>query len=480
MRVPVPLSAQPKILMVASEATPFAKTGGLADVLGALSPTLRARGHETAILMPRYRTTDVRGMTLVYQDMRVSPGKVAYTVNVYRTIERDVAYYFTDCPELFDREGFYGDAAGDYPDNDVRFAVFCRAALTLIRHVFRPNVIHCHDWQSALVPIYLRSAMAGDPTYMALPTVLTIHNLGYQGLLPEESLERIGLDASLFTPDCLEFFGKVNLLMGGIRMSDAITTVSPTYAREIQTPELGFGLDGILGARADSVTGILNGVDYTQWDPATDPHIAAPYSESDLAGKRVDKADLLAAFGLAEDLDRPVIGMVTRLVSQKGFDLVEEIANDLMTENVALVVLGSGEPKYQDFLERLRASYPDRVGVRIGWDEALAHKIEAGADMLLMPSLYEPCGLNQIYSLRFGTVPIVRATGGLDDTIDDGTGFKFKEYTGVALLGAVRAALALYAARGGWTEMMRAGMRKDYSWTASAAQYSALYHRLSD
>jgi starch synthase len=471
---------KPKILMVASEATPFAKTGGLADVLGALSPTLRARGHETAILMPRYRTIDVRGMALIYQDLRVWLGPVAYRSDVYRTIERDVAYYFVDCPPLFDREGFYGDRAGDYPDNDVRFAVFSRVALTLMRHVFRPNVIHCHDWQAALLSVYLEKAMETDPTYMALPTVLTIHNLGYQGLFPPAALPRIGLDAGAFTPDCLEFFGKVNLLKGGIRMSDAITTVSPTYAREIQTPELGFGLDRDLRERAASLTGILNGVDYTEWDPATDPRLAAHYSADDLAGKRVCKSDLLGEFGLAANLERPVIGMVTRLVSQKGFDLVEETAAELMAEDLALVVLGSGEAKYQDFLERLKADYPDRVGVRIGWDEGLAHKIEGGADMFLMPSLYEPCGLNQIYSLRYGTVPIVRATGGLDDTIDDSTGFKFREYTGAALLASVRAALAAYAEPERWTAMMRAGMAKDYSWTASAAEYSALYHRLSD
>jgi starch synthase len=467
------------ILMVASEATPFAKTGGLADVIGALSATLAARGERVAVLMPRYRNISVRGMPLDYQDLRVWLGPASYTSNVYRAVERNVTYYLVDCPRLYDREGLYGNAAGDYPDNHIRFAVLSRVALTLVRHVVRPAVIHCHDWQAALVPIYLRTVFASDPTYMGIPVVLTIHNLGYQGLFPRGALGEVGLDRRLFTPECLEFFGKVNLLKGGILTSAAVTTVSPTYAREIQTPELGCGLDGVLRVREDAVTGILNGVDYTQWDPATDPRIAAHYSVNDLAGKRAAKADLLAAFGLPSDLDRPVIGMVSRLAGQKGFDLIAEAAEELMAEDVAFVVVGLGDPKYQAFLEALRAAHPEKVGVRIAYDDVLAHKIEAGADMFLMPSLYEPCGLNQIYSLRYGTVPIVRATGGLDDTIDGGTGFKFVEYTGQALMSAVRAALEAYRDRERWTAMMAAGMRKDFSWTASAARYAGLYQRLS-
>jgi starch synthase len=472
------LPNEPKILMVASEATPFAKTGGLADVIGALSPTLRARGAEVAVLMPRYRDMSVAGLPLVYQDLRVQLGSDLYTANVYQAVERDVPYFLVDCPALYCREGLYGDADGDYPDNDVRFAVFSRAALTMVRHVFRPNVIHCHDWQAALVPIYMRTLCGSDPTYMGLPVVLTIHNLGYQGLFPEESLLRMGLSPHLFTPERLEYFGKINLLKGGILLSDAVTTVSPTYAREIQTPELGFGLDGVLRARGGAVSGILNGVDYTQWDPATDPRIAVNYSAQNLEGKRFCKAALLAEFGLPAELDRPIIGMVSRLAGQKGFDLIEEAAADLMAEDLTFIVLGTGDPKYQEFLERLQAAHPAKVGVRIAYDDALAHKIEAGADMFLMPSLYEPCGLNQIYSLRYGTVPIVRATGGLDDTIDDSTGFKFREYTGEALMTAIRSALAAWRDRKRWTAMMLAGMRKDYSWTASAAQYDELYQRL--
>ena len=281
-------------------------------------------------------------------------------------------------------------------------------------------------------------------------------------------------------PDGLEFFGRVNLLKGGLEFSDALTTVSRKYAQEIQTPELGFGLDGVLRERAGVLTGILNGVDYTEWDPRTDQFIAARYSPDRLEGKRECKADLLDAFGLPrENLDRPLIGIVARFAGQKGFDLVEQVAAPLLEEDLALVALGTGEPRYEQLFLDLAAANSGRAGARIAYDNALAHKIEAGADMFLMPSLYEPSGLNQMYSLRYGTVPIVRATGGLDDTIDEETGFKFDEYSGAALLEAVRAALAAYRDPDKWTAMMLAGMRRDYSWQASASAYSALYRRLT-
>ncbi|MGD0014342.1 MAG: glycogen synthase GlgA [Bryobacteraceae bacterium] len=468
-----------KILMVASEAMPFAKTGGLADVVGALSATLRARGEDVAVLMPRYRGISLEGLPCTYQDLRVWLGAEQYTLNVYRATDREVPYFLVDCPSLYDREGLYGDASGDYPDNPIRFAVLSRVALTIIRHVFRPEVIHCHDWQAALAPIYARTVFGADPTFLGLPIVLTIHNLGYQGLFAPAILPRIGLDPDLFTPAFLEFFGKVNLLKGGIQTADAITTVSPTYAREIQMPELGFGLDGVLKARGETVTGILNGVDYAEWDPASDPHIVARYSPENLEGKRRCKADLLEAFGLPpERIEWPLIGMVSRLAGQKGFDLIEEAADELLREDASFVTLGIGDPEYEALLRRLSAEHPERAGARIGFDNPLAHRIEAGADIFLMPSLYEPCGLNQMYSLRYGTVPVVRATGGLEDTIDETTGFKFREYTAEAMMGALRAALEAWQDRERWTAMMLAGMRQDYSWNASAARYSELYRRL--
>jgi starch synthase len=470
-----------KILMVASEANPFAKTGGLADVVGDLSPTLRALGEQVAVLMPRYRGISLHGLPRVYEDLRVWFGPGCHVSHLYRAEHRGVPYYLLDNPALFDRDGTYQDPNGvNYSDNYLRFAVLSNAALTVARHLFRPQVMHCHDWQAALVPVYMRTMFGLDPTFMGIKTLLTIHNLGYQGIFPPSILPEIGLDPSLFRPDALEYFGQVNLLKGGLVYCDAINTVSPKYAEEIQTPELGFGLDGVLRERSDVLSGILNGADYSRWDPRADPYIAAHYSPEDLEGKRACKSDLLAELGLSPLMERPLIGIISRFAGQKGFDLIAEIAPLLLEHDVALAALGTGDPKYEQFFLELSAAYPGRVGVRIAFDEALAHKIEAGADMFLMPSLYEPCGLNQIYSLRYGTVPVVRATGGLDDTIDKDTGFKFHEYTGAALLEAIRAALAAYQDREHWMRTMLAGMRKDFSWNASAVEYSALYRRLAE
>ncbi|HPQ16691.1 MAG TPA: glycogen synthase GlgA [Bryobacteraceae bacterium] len=468
-----------QVLMVASEAIPFAKTGGLADVVGSLSPTLLAQGEQVAVLMPRYRGISVQGLPRVYEDLRVWFGPDCYVSHLYRAEHRGVPYFLLDNPALFERDGLYQDPNGvDYPDNYLRFAVLSGAALIVVRHLFRPQVIHCHDWQAALVPVYMRTRFGLDPTFMGIKTLLTIHNLGYQGLFPPSILPKIGLDPGLFRPEALEFYGQVNLLKGGLIYSDAINTVSRKYAEEIQTPELGFGLDGVLRERSDVLSGILNGVDYSEWDPRVDRYIAARYSAEDLEGKRACKADLINELGLSTGLETPLIGIISRFAGQKGFDLIEEIAPRLLEHDVAVAALGSGDPSYERMFTGLAAAYPGRVAVRIAFDEALAHKIEAGADIFLMPSRYEPCGLNQIYSLRYGTVPVVRATGGLDDTIDTDTGFKFNGYTGEALLEAVRAALAAYQNREQWRRMMLAGMRKDYSWSASAIEYAAVYRRL--
>jgi starch synthase len=329
------------------------------------------------------------------------------------------------------------------------------------------------------VPAYLRTTFATDPTFLGVKTLFTIHNLGYQGLFPKTVLPELALDPALFRPDGLEFFGSVSYVKGGIALADALNTVSPTYAKQIQTPEYGFGLDGALRARADALSGILNGVDYRDWNPETDPLIPARYSAEDLSGKRACKEALLAEFGLPHDaMERPLIGMVSRLTRQKGADLLTEAAGQLVAEDVYLVALGNGDPEYEEFFEGMAAEFPGRVAVRIGFDNGLAHRIEAGADMFLMPSHYEPCGLNQIYSLKYGTVPVVRATGGLDDTIEAGTGFKFQEYTGAALLEALREAVRAYANGPAWRDTMLRGMAKDFSWKISAAAYSALYRRL--
>ena len=469
-----------RVLMVTPEATPFAKTGGLADVLGALPAALHAAGHQVAVVMPWYRSVRLASSPKeAFRDLRVTLGPHEYRVNIFETVERGVTFYLISCPPLFDRPGLYGEHSVDYPDNHIRFGLFCRAALDVMRHLFLPDVLHCHDWQSALTPIFLRYVFAGDPTFHGIRVLFTIHNLGYQGLFPPEALFDLGIGRDVFQPNVLEFFGRVNLLMGGLHFSDAINTVSRGYAREIQTPEFGFGLDAFLRARSHRLSGIVNGVDYAEWSPEKDVNIARNYSASNLAGKAMCKRALLEQFKLPTgDLTKPVIGMVSRMVNQKGFDLLADAADELLAEDVMLTVLGSGEPAYEKLFRDLAAAHPGKVGVQIGYDDALAHRIEAGADMFLMPSYYEPCGLNQIYSLRYGTVPIVRAVGGLDDTIDDTTGFKFHEYTGAALMTAVCRAIAVFADRKRWEEMMLRGMRQDFSWDYAAGQYAALYRRL--
>jgi starch synthase len=469
----------PKVLMVASEAAPFAKTGGLADVIESLPAALHALGHRVATLLPLYREVTLEDARLVYQGLTIWLGATSYETSVYQSGE-EILHYFLDCPELYDRDGIYGTSAGDYPDNHIRFAVLARAALEVTRRIFRPEVIHCHDWETGLVSAYLAAAFAGDPTFLGIKTLLTIHNLGYQGLFPKEALAEVGLDGSVFHPGGLEFFGRVNFLKAGIVYSDAINTVSKAYAREIQTPEYGFGLDGLLRSRSEDLCGILNGADYTQWNPETDRAIAANYSAKDLSGKQACKRALLREFDfdLAHAATRPVIGIVSRFAGQKGFDLIADIGEALAAEDLWLIVQGSGDARYEKIFLDLAQAYPSKIGVRVAYDEERAHRIEAGSDIFLMPSQYEPCGLNQIYSLRYGTIPVVRATGGLDDTIEENTGFKFQEYTPEALLRAIQAALAEFQHAGNWRARMLHAMSKDFSWDRPAREYTSLYLNL--
>jgi starch synthase len=465
--------------MVSSEAAPLAKTGGLGDVVGALPAALAESSDEAAVLIPRYGSIDLKGLRRVFDFVPIHFGAARYDASIYQA-PAEHPFYLLDCPPLYAREGgLYGESGVDYPDNHVRFAALARGALAVARGLFKTDIFHCHDWQAGLVPAYLRSTFAGDPTFFGSRTLFTIHNLGYQGLFPKSVMPEVALEAGLFRPDALEFFGNISYIKGGIALADALNTVSPTYAREIQTPEYGFGLDGALQARSGALTGILNGVEYRDWNPETDPHIPAHYSPRDLSGKRECKRRLLAELGLpAEALDRPLLGIVSRFTRQKGADLIAEAAADLFAQDVYLAALGNGEKEYEEFFATLPRRFPGRAAVRIGFDNGLAHRIEAGADMFLMPSHYEPCGLNQIYSLKYGTVPVVRATGGLDDTIDTETGFKFTEYTGAAFAEAARSAISAFAGQSAWTEMMLRGMAKDFSWKRSAAEYSALYRRL--
>ncbi len=471
-----------KILFVSSEGLPYSKTGGLADVIEGLSRALVEAGHQVSVLLPRYRGNKIA--SVLFSGVTVALGdQLRFPSIAEPKSAGGVHYFFVDDPEFFDREDLYGDKNGDFSDNAERFAELSRMAIEFTKRVWLPDVIHCHDWQSALIPLLLRRQHANDPGVRSLPVVLTIHNLAYQGVFPHAAMQKIGLPESLFTADALEFYGNVNYLKGGLIFADYLTTVSKRYAQEIRTPEFGSGLDGVIRDRGDRLVGILNGVDYAVWSPETDTFIAQKYSASNLEGKQTCKADLLKAFKLPEDnLERSLIGIVSRFADQKGFDLISEVCEELMGENVALVALGTGQGIYEKIFQDLAAKYPERAAVKIGYDNALAHKIEAGADMFLMPSRYEPCGLNQIYSLRYGTVPIVRATGGLDDTVQNfdaatgqGTGFKFEKYNGQALLGCVRTALGVYKEPAAWQAVQANGMAKDFSWKTAAAAYVSLY-----
>ena len=476
-----------KIAVVASEGVPFSKTGGLADVVGALPGALAALGHDVSVFLPKYRQTRVAEPKTILRSITVPfDDRYRFCSVLDGGTLHGVRFYFIDYPPYFDRDALYGTPLGDYRDNAERFGLFCRAVIEATKILGAPDIFHCHDWQSALVPILLRSLYADDPALQEAATVFTIHNIGYQGLFPPDTLPLLLLPWDLFTIDKLEFYGKVNFLKGALVFSDFVTTVSRKYSQEIQSSEYGFGLEGVLRARSATITGILNGVDYQEWDPETDKYIGCHFNTTALADKAKCKQDLLAEFGVnGGDSKLPVIGIVSRFAAQKGFDLISQVADRLAREEMIFVVLGSGDKDYEELFRRLNKTYPQKFAVKIAYDNKLAHKIEAGADMLLMPSRYEPCGLNQIYSLRYGTVPIVRATGGLDDTIENwdpatkkGTGFKFTEYTGEALLATVRTALQAFRDRDGWQILMRNGMSKDFSWAASAREYVRVFERV--
>ncbi len=474
-----------RIVMAASECTPYSKTGGLADVVGSLPRALAKLGHQVSVFVPRYRQTKLQNPNKILPSITVPfDDRYRFCSVLDGGMLNGVQMYFVDYPPFFDREALYGTAIGDYPDNAERFALLCRAVLEATKFLGRPDILHCHDWQTALIPILLNTLYAEDPVFERVPCVFTIHNLGYQGLFQPEILPLLLLPWDLFTMTKLEFYGKVNFLKGAITSADFITTVSRRYAQEIQTSEYGFGLEGVLRARSGTVAGILNGVDYSQWSPETDTHIAANYSASDLDGKAACKRALLKDFALPEDTQLPVLGIVSRFAGQKGFDLIQQVSDRLAREDLIIVALGTGDHDYEDMFRRLNKQYPQKFAVKIAFDDDLAHQIEAGADMFLMPSKYEPAGLNQLYSLKYGTVPIVRATGGLDDTVEQwdpetgkGTGFKFREYNGEALLETVRTALAAFRDQQKWRVLMRNGMAQDYSWDASARDYVRVYER---
>ena len=474
------------IVFAASECVPFAKTGGLADVVGALPREIVRLGHKVTVYLPLYarvrpqigdRPYALRSVTIPFRYYNRFAG-------IEDGGERDgVQFYFVECPELFDRPELYGPGGGDYSDNAERFGLFCRAVLEAAKQLGVPDVFHVHDWQTGLLPVYLRTTYAADPMLRRVATVLTIHNAAYQGTFPPATTEQLLFPWSVFTMDKVEQYDRFNFLKGGVVFSDLLTTVSRKYAEEIQTPEFGWNLDGVLRKREKDLRGILNGVDYGQWDPATDKNLAAHYSAEDLGGKRACREDVLHAFGLEDVAEAtPVIGIVSRLATQKGFDLVSRIGEEIVKRDLAVVVLGTGEPIYESFFRSWAVRHPAQVAVQIRYDDVLAHKVEAGADMFLMPSRYEPCGLNQIYSLKYGTVPIVRATGGLDDTIEEwdaekgtGTGFKFAGYDARQLLATLDRALTAFRDREAWQHLMRNGMARQYGWDNPAHEYVAVY-----
>ncbi len=477
-----------RILLASSEVAPFAKTGGLADVAGALPKALAKLGHDIRVVLPKYRMVDAKKHKLrpVLASLPVPVAGRMEQATIWEGAIQSVPVYFVQHDRYYDREALYQTRDGDYPDNAERFAFFSRAILEMSRSLdFFPEIYHCNDWQTGLVPTYLRTTLQGVPELQTAGILFTVHNLGYQGLFSREALAAANLGQELFNPFGIEFYGKVNFLKAGLVFSDLISTVSRKYSQEIQTEEFGHGLEGILRARAKDVHGILNGIDYDEWHPTRDAFIAAKFSRDDLSGKAACKTDLRRAFGLPEGPNVPLLAVISRLTPQKGMDLVAKALDAMLRLDAQFVLLGTGDPDVHKAFEAAKKRHPSRVGLKLGFDVALSHKIEAGADMFLMPSRYEPCGLNQMYSLTYGTVPIVRATGGLDDTIQpfdpstgEGTGFKFAKATAQALQEAVRTAIALYRQPDQWRRLVRNGMACDFSWDRSAREYVALYQQI--
>jgi starch synthase len=462
-----------RVAFVAPEVVPFSKTGGLADVAGALPAALREAGAEVVTVSPLYRCVRRHALEDTGRRVRVPVGDAVIESSVFRS----GGHCFLEHDPYFDRDGLYGAEPGDYEDNARRFIFLCRGALEWLKGQEPPDVVHAHDWQAGLVPVYLKTLY--QEAFPRARSVFTIHNIAYQGNFWHWDMPLTGLDWKHFNWREMEFHGRISLLKGGIVFADAVTTVSPTYAREILTPAFGCGLEGVVRDRATALHGILNGVDVSEWDPRTDPHLPARYGPEDPAGKAACKAGLQRECGLPVDPRVPLVGMIGRLVWQKGVDLFLESAEALARRRAQFVILGSGGAHYEEALAALARRHPRRFAVRAAFDDALAHRIEAGSDLFLMPSRYEPCGLNQIYSLRYGTVPVVHATGGLADTVEEGvTGFTFSPFTREALLGAMGRALEAFGERARWRAMMLEGMRREAGWSVPARRYLELYRSL--
>lgn len=471
-----------KILFVASEAAPYVKTGGLGDVIGALPRALARRGHDILVVVPRYGVIDGQQFGLRDTGRRVEvqfPGLSAGAhVHVHVPAER-LRYLFLQNP-WYDRKELYGEAGRDYRDNHKRFALLCAGALEAAKQQgFAPDAVHAHDWQAALVPLILKRGWSGRPAPFRARAVFTIHNLAYQGIFPREAMGDLGLPGDLFNPDALEFYGNLNLMKAGLVFAEKLTTVSPTYAREIvESTETGAGLEGLLRHRQQDLSGIMNGVDYERWSPETDPLIPQRYSPHDLSGKAVSKASLQEELGLDKDPGAMLCAAIGRLAHQKGYDILAQALPEMMERKVQFALLGTGDNALEEEFASLAGKSPGRISAQLRFDDKLAHRIEAGADLFLMPSRFEPCGLNQLYSLRYGTLPLVHAVGGLNDSISEGPqgwGFRFDEETSSDLLAALDRALALFRDKAQWAAAQKRAMTRDHSWDRAAEQYEALY-----
>jgi starch synthase len=476
-----------KILFVASEVSPFAKTGGLADVAGSLPKAMKKKGHDVRIIMPLYQCVESGGFTIkkARKGVEALIGGVVEKGLLRQTSIDDIPVYLIDRKEYFQRPYLYGTPTGDYPDNSRRFGFFCRVVVDLLKKLdFRPDIIHCHDWQTALVPTIIRYEHQDDPFFMKTALVYTIHNLAYQGLFDREALSDFGLDPSCFTIDRLEYYGKVNLMKGGILTADVVNTVSTSYCREIRTEEMGCGLQGVLRQRDHDLYGILNGIDYQDWNPATDPALVKNYTATALSGKAANKKALQKALGLEQNPNIPLLGMITRLSAQKGLDLLEKLLPKFKAAKLQLVILGTGDERYMKMLTAFQKKNAGNISIHLAFDQVLARRVYAAGDMFLMPSHYEPCGLGQLIALRYGAIPVVRKTGGLGDTVFDArdgfrepNGFTFDDYAPKAFWGAVTRALESYGDRKVWDKMVRSGMNSDFSWEHSAGEYEAMYEK---
>jgi starch synthase len=478
-----------KICLVCSELTPLAKTGGLADVTAALSSYFHAAGHEVLVLTPFYASLNISGLVIEkvpgLEELSLTLGDRCFDYRIVKARPTGPGpdIHLLDCPELYHGAELYSG-----PDEHLRFILLSRVAIEMCQLLqFTPDIFHCHDWHTALVPVYLKSVYSRDHMFSDSRTVLTLHNMAYQGVFGAGILHQTGLADSADMLDQEDLAGdRINFLKTGVLHADLLTTVSPTYSREIMEPENGMGLDGHLRARGGSVTGILNGVDYTEWNPQNDPLIPFSYSAKDLSGKEKNKQALMKETGLEYQFDKPLVGMVSRLTYQKGLDLVEQVLPELLSSReMSLVVLGNGDSQYEQFFRWMHTEYPGRVSFFEGFNDPLAHRIEAGSDMFLMPSRYEPCGLNQMYSLKYGTVPVVRATGGLTDSVQPfdhakatGTGVVFHDYDANGLRWALNTALGLYENKYAWKQIVFNGMAKDFSWAKQGRIYTERFRRL--